>query len=224
MSKTFLHSVSSANTKFPQNLIIWNYWDHEHIVGTHFKHYKKVNILFEDEKMCFSERWAKLPFIPFYLKTTDLCVMTNENQMDVFHYAFFNMIYCKQTFKFEENSKGHCKVTKYDYLQVPKFMGFLQPLFNKIMQKWFVNVWEEDMPMRKRRLKVWKLGFEDFKGIDYINNPTIIKKNNFNRDYQVKLPIPKITHIKNKSSEKTFLRIINKSKHIGYGLSDLQKH
>ena len=224
MSKTFIHSISSASTKFPKNLIIWNYWDHEHIVGTHFEHYKKVNILFEDEKVCFSERWAKLPFIPFYLKTTDLCVMTNENQMDVFHYAFFNMIYCKQTFKFEENAKGHCKVTKYDYLQVPKFMGFLQPLFNKIMKKWFVNVWEEDMPMRKRRLKVWKLGFEDFKGIDYINNPTIIKKNNLNRGYQVKLPIPKITHIKNKSSEKTFLRIINKSKHIGYGLSDLQKH
>ena len=52
----------------------------------------KSNILFEDEKVCFSERWAKLPFIPFYLKTTDLCVMVNENQMDVFHYALFNMV------------------------------------------------------------------------------------------------------------------------------------
>ena len=31
--------------------------------------------------------------------------MNNENQMDVFHYAFFNFIYCKQTFVFEENSK-----------------------------------------------------------------------------------------------------------------------
>ena len=49
MSKTFLHSVSSANSKFPKDLLIWNYWDHEHIVGTHFKHYKKVNILFEDD-------------------------------------------------------------------------------------------------------------------------------------------------------------------------------
>ena len=221
MTKTFLESVSIADTKLPKDLIIWNYWDHEHIVGTHFKHYKKVNILFEDEKVCFSERWAKLPFIPFYLKTTDLCVMVNENQMDVFHYALFNIIFCKQTFKFQENIKGHCKVTKHDYLQVPKFMKFLQPIFNKIMKKWFVKVWEEDMPMRDRRLKVWKLGFEDFKGIEYINDPQSRKIDKLNNDYKVKLPIPKITHIKNKSSEKTFVRIINKSRHIGYGLPDL---
>ncbi len=53
MSKTFLKSVSSANSKFPRDLLIWNYWDHEHIVGTHFEHYKKVNILYEDKKVCF---------------------------------------------------------------------------------------------------------------------------------------------------------------------------
>jgi len=94
-------------------------------------------------------------------------------------------------------------------------------MYNKIMQKWFIDVWEEDISMRDRRLKVWKLGFEDFKGVDYINDPKIIKNKNSNREYKVSLPIPKITHIKNKSSEKTFLRIINKSKHIGYGLPDL---
>ena len=39
-------------------------------------------------KSLFSERWAKLPFIPFYLKTTDfLPVLTNPNQMDVHHYV-----------------------------------------------------------------------------------------------------------------------------------------
>ena len=38
MTKTFLKSVSSANSKFPKELLIWNYWDHEHIVGTHFEH------------------------------------------------------------------------------------------------------------------------------------------------------------------------------------------
>ena len=102
MNKTFLKSVSSANSKFPKDLLIWNYWDHEHIVGTHFEHYKKVNILYEDKKVCFSERWAKLAFIPFYLKTTDLCVMTNENQMDVFHYAFFNCL--KISFCFTRSS------------------------------------------------------------------------------------------------------------------------
>ena len=49
------------------------------------------------------------------------------------------------------------------------------------MKKWFVDVWEEDMPMRERRLKVWKLGFQDFKGIDYVNNPEVKKKSDDSR-------------------------------------------
>ena len=41
MTKTFLESVSSADTKFPKDLIIWNYWDHEHIVALIFNIIKK---------------------------------------------------------------------------------------------------------------------------------------------------------------------------------------
>ena len=89
------------------------------------------------------------------------------------------------------------------------------------MKKWFIDVWEEDMPMRERRFKVWKLGFQDFKGINYINNPEIKKKFNSNREYELKLPIPKITQIKEDGTKKTFKRLFKKSKHIGYGLSDL---
>ena len=89
------------------------------------------------------------------------------------------------------------------------------------MKIWFVKVWEEDMPMRERRLKVWKLGFEDFKGIEYINNPNAKQDSNIKRTYELKLPIPKITQINKNSSVKTFLRRFKKSKHIGYGLPDL---
>ena len=82
MGKTYLTSVSSAETNFPKKLLIWNYWDHEHIVGTHFEHYKKVKILFENENECRSERWAKLPYIPFYIKSYDICTLKSENQME----------------------------------------------------------------------------------------------------------------------------------------------
>ena len=221
MSKTYLTSVSSASTNFPKKLLIWNYWDHEHIVGTHFEHYKKVNILFESDTECHSERWAKLPYLPFYIKSTDICSLTNENQMEVMHTTFFNIIRCKQIFVFEETGENNCKVTRYDYLEVPKIFKFFQPLFNKLMKKWFINVWEEDMPMRERRLKVWKLGFQDFKGIDYISNPDVKKSNITNRKYELKLPIPKITHINKNGTVKTFQRLFKKSKHIGYGLPDL---
>ncbi len=89
------------------------------------------------------------------------------------------------------------------------------------MKKWFIKVWEEDMPMRERRLKVWKLGFQDYKGINYINNPKAKREDNSDRPYELKLPIPKITQIRKNSTEKTFVRLFTNSKHIGYGLPDL---
>ena len=98
MSKTYLTSVSSAVTKYPKELLIWNYCDHEHVVGTHFEHYKKVRIIFEKDNFCFSERIAKLPFIPFYFTEVELEILTNNNQMDVFHYSLFNVIKFRQKF------------------------------------------------------------------------------------------------------------------------------
>ena len=221
MDKTYLNSVSSAHSKYPKKLLLWNYFDHEHIVGTHFEHYKKVNILYENEKCCYSERWSKIPFFPFYFKTTDLLVLSNDNQFEVFHSMFFNFIKGKQIFTFQEIDNENCKVTRYDYLEIPKVLKFLQPIFDRIMKIWFVKVWEEDMPMRERRLKVWNLGFNDFKGIDYINDPNLKRETISKRPYDVKLPIPKITQIKKDDAVKTFVRLFKKSKHIGYGLPDL---
>ena len=223
MSKFYLKSVSSTLTKFPKKLLLWNYWDHEHIVGTHFEHYKKVNILFENSKCCFSERWAKMPVFPFYFKTTDLLILTEDYRFDVFHSMFFNLIRGKQIFVISDAENNQSKVTRYDYLEIPKILKFLQPLFDKIMKAWFVKVWDEDVPMRKRRLKVWNLGFQDFKGIEYINDPNLKKKDSSKRPYELKLLIPKATHIKTDENEpvKTFVRLFKKSKHLGYGLPDL---
>lgn len=221
MSKTYLTSISTAESKYPKKLLLWNYWDHEHIVGTHFQHYKKVNILFENEKCCYSERWAKVPFFPFFIKITDLLFLVDENKFEVFHSMFFDLIKGKQVFIFEETGSDNCRVTREDFLEIPKILKFLQPLFNKIMKIWFIKVWEEDMPMRERRLKVWKLGFEDFKGIEYINNPNSKRSDNLKRPYELKLPIPKITQVNKQGAVKTFLRRFKKSKHIGYGLPDL---
>ena len=72
MKKIDLKSTSFATANFPKDLLLWNYWDHEHVVGTHFQHYKKVKILYEDKNVCFSEREAKLPYIPFYITETTL--------------------------------------------------------------------------------------------------------------------------------------------------------
>ena len=221
MPKTYLTSTSTAMSNFPKKLLIWNYWDHEHVVGTHFEHYKKVKITFENENECHSERWAKLPYFPFYIKSSDVLILNNENEMEALHTTLFKLIKCKQVFLFNEKEENKCEVTRKDFLEIPKFLKFLQPIFDKLMKKWFVDVWEEDMPMRERRLKVWKLGFKDFQGIDYINDPNTKGNDNTNRKYQLELPIPKITHINKNKKNKIFKRLFNKSKHVGYGLPDL---
>ena len=28
-----------------KQVALWNYWDHEHVVGTHFEHYKVVTMM-----------------------------------------------------------------------------------------------------------------------------------------------------------------------------------
>ena len=56
----------------------------------------------------------------------------------------------------------------------------------------------------RRRMRVWKLGFRDFKGIDYINKENLKSKKPKDRIYNLNLPIPKITHIKNNKKEKVF--------------------
>ena len=76
---------------------------------------------------------------------------------------------------------------------------------------------EERNLMRERRLKVWKLGFNDFNGLNYVNDPKAKIIDNSKRVYEVKLPLPKVTQITKGGAH----RLFKKSKHIGYGLPSL---
>ena len=59
-----LHAEVTTEAPFPKGLLVWNYNDHEHVVGTHYKNYESVEILAEADTWCFSKRTARLPFIP----------------------------------------------------------------------------------------------------------------------------------------------------------------
>src|SRR5437588_8479 len=88
----------------PKEVVVWNYYDHEHVVGTHYKYYSEP----------------------------------------------------------------------------------------RVVTRWFHATWEEDAPMRIRRWKVWKLGFRDFRGIDFINKKTAKPADlDPNRPYPLRLPVPK---------------------------------
>jgi len=196
--------------------MIWNYFDHEHIVGTHAGHYRHVRILAEAGHWCVSQRSATLPFIPVKLSATQFSCLTAENWMRSFHFGPFGLL-LEQDFHFEDLAQQGCRVTVESRLAVPRIFGWLQPWFHRLMRRWFYSVWEEDMEMRARRLKVWQLGFRDFAGLDYVNRKFAgPRRPKIGRPYPIRLPVPKITEIARGGISRPY----PPHRKLGYGLPD----
>jgi hypothetical protein len=212
-----LHAEVTTEAPFPKGLLVWNYNDHEHVVGTHYKNYESVEILAEADTWCFSKRTARLPFIPLRTSALAFSYCPSENLQRSYHQGPFGLL-LRQEFHFKELGRNRTQVTVHSRVTVPRILGFLQPFFQKLMYRWFWAVWEEDMPMRERRLKVWQLGFKDFVGLDYVNNKTAAPEEpDLERPYPLVLPVPKITKIARGGVSRPFRR----SEEVGYGLPDL---
>ena len=80
MTKTFLESVSIADTKLPKDLIIWNYWDHEHLDVIH-KGYKESDILYDSNNFIFRVDKVKIPVVPFFASLSILGVCADFNSV-----------------------------------------------------------------------------------------------------------------------------------------------
>jgi hypothetical protein len=212
-----LRSRFSEEVRFPKGLMIWNYFDHEHIVGTHCDHYRQVRILAEADRFCCSQRSATLPFIPMKLWATQFSYMASENWMRSFHFGPFGLL-LEQDFHFEDLDPEGCRVTVESRVRVPRPFTWLQPWFHRLMRRWFYAVWAEDMEMRERRLKVWQLGFRDFVGLDYVNRKTPAPaRPDIARPYPIELPVPKITEI----TRGGISRPHPPGRKLGYGLPEL---
>ena len=195
----------------PKNVVIWNYFDHEHVVGTHYKHYSKVRVINEMDTWAMSERSRKLPVINWVIKSTDFVFLKDPYTIKARHFGSFGL-FMEQDITFEKDEPESCLVINEYKLHVPFFMAFLQPLWRKLTTRWFYVQWNEDLPMRIQRWRVWKLGFRDFYGIDYINKKTKKPDHIPLRPFPIELPVPKATTI----TTKGFPRLFAKSEEIGY--------
>ena len=208
---TVLYSESTREMDCPREVVIWNYFDHEHVVGTHYKNYNHVRVLAEEDGWCLVDRAYKLPIIN--LKTSSVGFMQLVDPHHIKSYQMGTMgLLLDQDIYFEDLPNGRCRVKGTYRLEVPNALRFLQPLWARITKRWFDLTWDEDAPMRLRRWKVWKLGFRDFRGIPYINNKTNRPKDDEVRPYPIELPTPKITPIKGEGIS----RIFSKSDELGY--------
>lgn len=167
MKKITLSCVCEAQADCPKEVLLWNYYDHEHLVGTHYKHYSEVRILAERDDWALAYHKKRMPLLPFSTSGVAFRYI-DKNVMKTIHKDAIGIMLEQDTEFFDlPNNGSRVRVTY--HVHVHPWLKFLQPIFERLFRKWFREVWAEDMPMRLRRWKVYKLGFKDFEGIDYIN-------------------------------------------------------
>ena len=167
MKSYTLTAQFSAEMDCPKEVVMWNYYDHEHLVGTHFKFYNRARVLAERGNWSLVLRSKRMPLLPFYTSGTGFQYM-DGNTMKSFHKDSLGfMLRMEADFKGLPNDRSSVTVTY--RIDTHPFFKLFEPFFKKLFKRWFWATWKEDAPMRLRRWKVHKLGFKDFSGVEYIN-------------------------------------------------------
>ena len=211
MKRISLSCVCEAEADCPKEVLLWNYYDHEHLVGTHYKHYRDVRILAERDDWALVYHRKRMPFLP--LSTSGVAFRyIDKNTMKTFHKDAIGLMLEQDTEFFDlPHDRSRVRVTY--RVHVHPLFKFLQPIFDRLFRKWFNEVWAEDMPMRLRRWKVYKLGFKDFEGIEYINKkmPRPVHRNM--PPYEFHPPLVSLPIVKSLAGEQ---RLFSRSVELGY--------
>jgi len=195
----------------PREIVIWNYFDHEHVVGTHYHHYHKVHVLAEKDGWCLCKRYYKLPIINLRASSLGFMWLESPNVIRSIQFGKFGLVTLYQRLEIQDLGPENCMVISEYSVEVPEFFQIFQSLFEKVIRRWFADTWDEDATMRRRRWKVWKLGFRDFSGLPYVNERTRASQPQY-RPYPIDLPVPKSTAILNEVLERPF----SSSTELGY--------
>ena len=159
--------VCEGEMDCPKEVVMWNYYDHEHLVGTHHSYYSRARVLAERDDWALVYRYGNMPIFGIPVSGMALQFM-DGNVMKTFHKDTLGFLLEQET-HFEDLPNDRSKVRVEYKIHVHPLLKILQPLFKRLFESWFKEVWQEDAPMRLRRWKVHKLGFKDFSGIDYID-------------------------------------------------------
>ena len=151
----------------PKEIVMWNYYDHEHLIGTHYKLYDNARVIAEKDDWALVYRSKKMPFLPLWSGGLALQRMEG-NVMKTVHQDLIGFL-LEMEVKFDDLPNEKSLITVTYNIHVPWFFKLFEPIFKIVFRHWFDATWDEDAPMRLRRWKVHKLGFKDFYGVDYIN-------------------------------------------------------
>lgn len=178
----------------PKDIVIWNYYDHEHLVGTHYKYYREARILAEKDSWALLYRKMKMPMLPF-CNSTLACQWMDGDVMHVVHRDLMGFL-LEMEVHFEDLPNDRSNITVIYNIAVHPFLKLFEKYFQMVFERWYEGTWEEDEPMRLRRWRVHKLGFKDFIGIDYVNKKKSAPAEFPEREYVFKPPVAAFSSIK----------------------------
>ena len=178
----------------PKDVVIWNYYDHEHLLGTHYKYYREARIIAEKDSWALVFRRMKMPLLPFD-NSTLACQWMDGDVMHVVHRDLIGFL-LEMEVHFEELPNDRSLITVIYNIKVHPLLKMFEKYFQMVFERWYEGTWEEDEPMRLRRWRVHKLGFKDFVGLDYINKKLPIPTEMPNKEYVFKPPVAAFSAIK----------------------------
>jgi hypothetical protein len=108
--KTFaLTAQFRAEMDCSKEIVMWNYYDHEHLVGTHYKLYNKTRVLAEKGNWSLVYRSKRMPLPPLYTSGITFQYM-DGNTMKSFHKDSIGFMLQMEAF-FEDLPDDRCSVT-----------------------------------------------------------------------------------------------------------------
>lgn len=144
--------------------VLWNYWDHEHLVVVH-GNYTDAKILYEDDRMAALLLSYRLPVLSFLIShSLNIMIQRSPEVIKAINIGLFGVPIIT-TIRVTEDRRDHSRIRIRYRFFLPGWRVLLAPFIARMVPRWNERVWEEDLPLKVRRQKVLRLGFRDFYGL-----------------------------------------------------------
>jgi hypothetical protein len=165
-----------------KDVALWNTWDHEHLYYVH-KQFGDSKIIFENKNLAVIHTKMKIPFLPISFNSIHTLINLNDNNVKVIDTMPFGVI-ADVLMEYIPVTKNRTKLINHYKITAPTIFFPIKKFIPFFIKKWNKTNWNEDMPLKLRRMKAISLGFRDFHGIP--------KKNISRESYRFSLPIPRL--------------------------------
>jgi hypothetical protein len=140
----------------------WNYWDGEHLVPVH-KGYKSAKVLYQGTNFSLCLFLTRLPVLMLAIPT--LAFVVQHSRYRQLTYALQLVFLSKTEIAIQPINSHTCNVSVNYKFALPFPFSLLKGLLETMLPRWFVTVYNEDMPLRIRRQRVLDAGFKDYRGM-----------------------------------------------------------